>query len=102
MTIVRSFIDIGVNANSLFATLLDNKNPYGTDVDKYYYSRLYNNSLASIVYLRVSFPIARINTILSTGVVLFVSDETYPKSADFSGVAAVGILFLSLEQNGGE
>lgn len=33
---------------------------------------------------------------------LFVFNETYPKRADFSGVAAVGILFLSLEQNSGE
>lgn len=28
--------------------------------------------------------------------------ETYPNRADSSAVAAVGILFLSLEQNGGE
>lgn len=79
---------------------LNNKNPYGTDVDKYYYSRYTTAWLRLSTYVFL-FQLHDVNTIVSTGVV-FVSDETYPKSADFSGVAAVGILFLSLEQNGGE
>ena len=32
------------------------------------------------------------------GLWLFSTGKTYPNRADFSGVAAVGILFLSLEQ----
>lgn len=92
-----------------FHETLDNKNPYGTDVE---YTVLLlqgvHNSLV-LDHLPTSFFFSIVHKynpcIVSfyrccLCIVLF--NETYPKRADFSGVAAVGILFLSLEQNGGE
>ena len=89
-----------------FHETLDNKNPYGTDVEyTVLLFRACTTAWFSIIYLRVSSSPLYINTIRVYSfyrccIVLF--NETYPKRADFSGVAAVGILFLSLEQNGGE
>jgi len=42
------------------------------------------------------------NTNNATVFQFFSLTKTYPNRADSSAVAAVGILFLSLEQNGGE
>lgn len=53
----------------------------------------------SIIHIRMPYTDTYTTRLRST---LFVFNETYPKRADFSGVAAVGILFLSLEQNSGE
>lgn len=53
----------------------------------------------SIIHIRMPYIDTYTTRLRST---LFVFNETYPKRADFSGVAAVGILFLSLEQNSGE